>query len=69
MIGRMRDWALGRQGGLWVACLPVLTLAPEDAELLAALTEIGDGELDLDALGLSFPELPADPDVTPETEE
>ena len=48
--------------------LPVLTLAPEDAELLAALTEIGDGELDLDALGLSFPELPPEPDVTPEPE-
>src|SRR5215510_6838480 len=44
-----------------------LALPPEaEAELLAALEEIGDGDVDLDALGLSFDE-PAE-DATPEAE-
>jgi DNA-directed RNA polymerase subunit beta' len=44
-----------------------LALPPEaEAELLAALEEIGDGDVDLDALGLSFDE-PVE-DATPEPE-
>jgi DNA-directed RNA polymerase subunit beta' len=44
-----------------------LALPPEaEAELLAALEEIGDGDVDLDALGLSFEE-PAE-DSAPEAE-
>ena len=45
-----------------------LALPPEaEAELLAALDEIGDGDVDLDALGLSFDEpAPADGDAEPD---
>ena len=44
-----------------------LALPPEaEAELLAALEEIGDGDVDLDALGLSFDE-PAE-EAAPETD-
>jgi DNA-directed RNA polymerase subunit beta' len=44
--------------------LPALGYAPEtEAELLAALEEIGDGDgIDLSALGLAFDEPPADGD-------
>jgi DNA-directed RNA polymerase subunit beta' len=46
-----------------------LALPPEaEAELLAALEEIGDGDVDLDALGLSFEEPAPDGDAAPDAE-
>jgi DNA-directed RNA polymerase subunit beta' len=46
-----------------------LALPPEaEAELLAALEEIGDGDVDLDALGLSFEEPAEEPASEPEAE-
>jgi DNA-directed RNA polymerase subunit beta' len=51
--------------------LPTVMMAPEaEAELLAALEEIGDGEVDLSSLGLSFDEEveAADAEITEEEE-
>jgi DNA-directed RNA polymerase subunit beta' len=46
-----------------------LALPPEaEAELLAALEEIGDGDVDLDALGLAFDEPAEEPAPEPEAE-
>ncbi len=45
-----------------------MALPPEaEKELLAALEEIGEGDVDLDALGLSFDE-PGDGDSQPDEE-